>query len=144
MQHSLFVPGNVEHYYPMMRIVQATFSLWRSLFLTAADFEPDVICKDAQNMLETVLESNAYTFPNDLRDKTFTASYYNTNARYRIERLCRDDSFAKLPSVINLRRVQVDDCEMERDQMTMWQLCFEALRDCLGQFEERLLSNSPS
>jgi hypothetical protein len=40
--------------------------------------------------------------------------------------------------------VKVDDLKMQRDEMKMWELCFEALKDCLGQFEERLLSKSPS
>jgi hypothetical protein len=96
-QHPSFSAENAEHYYPMMRMVQATFSLWRSLFLTKGDNNRESICKDAQQMLATLLESNAYSFQNDLRDKTFTAAYYNTNARYRIERLCEHDYVCSCP-----------------------------------------------
>jgi hypothetical protein len=92
-------------------------------------------------MLETLLESNAYSFINDLRDRTFTGAYYNTNARYRIEILCAyNGSFGTLSSVQNMLQVKVDDFEMQRDEMDMWELCFEALKDCFDQFENRLLS----
>jgi hypothetical protein len=144
-QHPSFSSGNSEHYYPMMRMVQGTFSLWRSLFLSKADNNPDSICADAQKMLGTLLQSNAYSFQNDLRDRTFTGAYYNTNARYRIERLCDHDvSFRTLPSVQNLLQVRVDDFETRRTEMDMWELCFEALKDCFDQFETRLLSIGPS
>jgi hypothetical protein len=84
LQTSSFNADDKDHFYPMMRIVQATFSLWRSLFLTIADKTRKRMCDDAEQMLKTLLESNSYSFQNDLRDKTFTAAYYNTNARYRI------------------------------------------------------------
>jgi hypothetical protein len=76
-QHPSFSAANAEHYYPMMRMVQATFSLWRSLFLSKIDNNHDSLCKDAQKMLRTLLESNSYSFQNDLRDRTFTGAYYN-------------------------------------------------------------------
>jgi hypothetical protein len=145
LRHDLFSKKCPDHYYPMLRMAQAAFSLWRSVFLAAGENDSEIICRKTESLLGTILRTNTYSFTNDLNDKDITVAYYNTNARYRIERLCRHDKgmykFKGLKSVKKLLKVQDDDFERQRKQMEMWDLCCKALEKCFKKFEKKILES---
>jgi hypothetical protein len=66
-------------------ISAVAFSLWRAAFLAdAATREwPQVLC-DAQELLETVLATNAVAFATEHKLQGWTAGYYLKNAKLRL------------------------------------------------------------
>jgi hypothetical protein len=62
--HDLF-RDNDNYRYSMLRLTQASFSLWRSVFLTDKETNPKNLYDDTKGFLKTVLQTNAITFGND-------------------------------------------------------------------------------
>ena len=69
---------------PFQLLVACAFSLWRAAFLCtrASDWKSNM--KNADDLLHTLLEDNAFLYPQEKRTKSWTAGYYLNNARLRI------------------------------------------------------------
>ena len=71
----------------MCWLVDASFSLWRSAFLTDTPRDRATIYDHMKEFIKKFLEQNAITFADDHRMRSLAIGYYNANARYRIQRL---------------------------------------------------------
>jgi hypothetical protein len=135
-EHSEFPQEGDNAWYPMTRMVNAAFSLWRSAFLTDVKRERRRIYEHTIEFIEKVLTSNAITFADDHRLCELSVGYYNSNARYRIERMYRyNEDLLQLPSIQKiheLRSAQVES--LPQDQM--WDDFYLALVDCFASFKE--------
>jgi hypothetical protein len=67
----------------------AAFSLWRAVFLLIKDPEQplDKVDDAAKKFLERVIRTNAISFSDDLRMRTWSSVYYVENAINRIQNL---------------------------------------------------------
>ena len=67
----------------------AAFSLWRAVFLLVRDTEQPIDRVDtaAKKFLERVIRTNAITFNDDLKMKSWSSVYYVENAINRITKL---------------------------------------------------------
>jgi hypothetical protein len=123
-------------YYQIIRMVQASYSLWRSAFLTDVSSDPGVILLKLKNFLEKILTTNTTGFPNELNNNDLAVAYYNTNARYRIERqymwdpeLLLHSEFQKLESLKRTFHPRQDE---------VWDICFDALSKWFDKLEARI------
>jgi hypothetical protein len=65
-------------------LISAAFSLWRAVFLAENVRDEAPILEAQKNFLETVISTNAITFPDDRRNSAWTVSFYLENAKHRI------------------------------------------------------------
>ena len=70
-------------------VLGAAFSLWRAVFLLAIDAEQplDPVDAAARKFLNRVVRTNAVTFSDDMRTRSWSSVYYVENAVQRIENL---------------------------------------------------------
>jgi hypothetical protein len=123
-----------NEWYPMGRMVAAAFSLWRSAFLTDVRRDRETIYKHTMEFTEKVLKTNAITFADDHRMCELTVGYYNSNARYRLERMYHYHiEYQQIPSLRKIYDLRKEDVE-KIDQRKMWDTYFEALSDCFDLF----------
>jgi len=130
---------NRQYFYQMTRMVQTAFSLWRSAFLTNVESDHAEILKHQREFLERTLTTNAIGFSEEFGRSDFTVAYYNNNAKYRLERECKYDKELKHTSEFQkLLEIGKNDDENPREQVVIWDICFDALNTCFSKFEERL------
>ncbi|MGE0450221.1 MAG: hypothetical protein AB7Q29_11635 [Vicinamibacterales bacterium] len=74
----------------------AAFSLWRAVFLLVRDPEQSLDRVDvaAKKFLERVVRTNAVTFADDLRTRSWSSVYYVENAMHRIAELTKHEFLA--------------------------------------------------
>jgi hypothetical protein len=131
---------NDSHWNAMGRMVAAAFSLWRSAFLTNVDRERPTIYKHTIEFIEKVLEHNSITFADDHRMCELTVDYYNSNARYRMERMMTAPylGIASIQSIYKARKEDVTS----QDQRKLWDQYYFALLDSFEMFKKTFRNNS--
>ena len=120
-------------YYQIVRLVQASYSLWRSAFLTDISSDPVVILQKSKNFLEKILTTNAIGFPDELNNNDLTVAYYNTNARYRIERQYMWDP--ELLAHSEFQKLKALQRTFHPRQEEVWDICFDALSKWFDKLE---------
>lgn len=140
-EHKEFPLENDNIWYPMTRMVNAAFSLWRSAFLTDVKRERQRIYEHTIEFIERVLKTNTITFADDHRLCELSVGYYNSNARYRIERMYKyNEDLLQLESIQKIHALKDANVEsLPQDQM--WDDLFLALADCFGEFQKHWRKN---
>lgn len=135
-EHKEFPLEGDNAWYPMTRMVNAAFSLWRSAFLTDVKRERQRIYEHTIEFIEKVLTSNAITFADDHRLCELSIGYYNSNARYRLERMYRyNEDLLQIPSLQRIHALK--DAQVEAlPQHEMWDDFYLALVDCFDEFKK--------
>jgi hypothetical protein len=65
-------------------LVGAVFSLWRAAFLSDTIRAWPETFKGANDLLKTLIEDNAVTYPTDRKTKEWMGGYYLNNAAFRL------------------------------------------------------------
>ncbi|MGJ4956815.1 hypothetical protein ACQR1H_14300 [Bradyrhizobium sp. HKCCYLRH2015] len=116
-------------------MVDASFSLWRSAFLTDVSRDRKIVFEHMKEFVRKVLEQNAITFADDHRLRALAVGYYNANARYRIERLYENHpELLDIPAVAKVSELSGRDLAKE-DQAVLWDFYFNALEQTFDWFE---------
>jgi hypothetical protein len=120
----------------MAWFVDASFSLWRSAFLTDTSRDRTIVYEHTKEFVKKLLEHNAITFADDHRMRSLSVGYYNANVRYRLQRF-----FVNCPEVLEMPSCKdvaaLDGKDLAReDQSMLWGLYHEALKDCFELFVE--------
>jgi hypothetical protein len=128
-----------DYWHAMKRMVAIAFSLWRSAFLTNGSGDRKKIYKNTKDFIYKVLTHNAITFADDHSLSELTISYYNNNARYRLERMfLHNEDLLQIPSLQRIdylrQEGKVDLEKMKPDEL--WDDLYQALIDCFDRFEE--------
>ena len=93
--------------------------------------------KKATSLLDKVLTTNAIGFSDEFKNNDLMGAYYNTNSRYRIERMRKyDRSLGDIPEVAAVLEIknEDDDRRYSRSQTEMWESCYNALEKCFERF----------
>jgi hypothetical protein len=118
----------------MAWMVDASFSLWRSAFLTDTPRHRKIIYEHMKEFIKKLLEHNSITFADDHRMRALAIGYYNANARYRIERL-----FKFFPLLLECESVQevakLRGDLAKRDQGELWDIYYLARADSFECFQ---------
>jgi len=123
-----------DQWYPIVRMVGISFSLWRAAFLTDTKGTKAVMYDNMVNYLDKVLKHNSIGFADDYNMSDHTAGYYTANARYRLERMYKfNPELLQVPSVAEINKLLVEGRE-EMAQDRLWDMCYLALRDCLAEY----------
>jgi hypothetical protein len=124
-----------DFWYQMNRMVGIAFSLWRSAFLMDVNSARKEIYDDTLEFIDKVLKHNAISFADDHRLCELTVGYYNSNARYRIERQCvYDEDLLQLPSIQKVQQLKKGKTIAQYTEGDIWDMCFLALKDCYAKF----------
>jgi hypothetical protein len=138
-EHEEFPREEDDQWYPMGRMIATAFSLWRSAFLTNVSRSRPQIYAQTKEFVCKVLEQNAITFADDYRMDELTVDYYNSNARYRLERMYEKDEtpeyFKQLESLRKIYDLRNDDVE-RMNQRELWECYYKALRDSFDAYEQ--------
>ncbi len=127
-----FPYGDNAKWKPMARLVDATYSLWRSAFLTKVERDKAQIFNHTKKYLEKILQTNTVTFVDDYLNSELTVGYYMSNARYRIERMYNketDQKLLELPSIQKIYKMRDGDIDTLNAQ-DLWDDLYCALEDC--------------
>jgi len=123
-----------DAWYPMVRMVGVSFSLWRAAFLTHTKGTKEVTYRQMVDYLGKVIKHNSIAFTDDYNMSDHAAPYYTGNARYRLERMYKfDGNLLQIPSVAALNELLVQNQE-EMPQDKLWDMCYVALRDCFRAY----------
>jgi hypothetical protein len=134
-EHSEFPNENDDVWYPMVRMVDAAFSLWRSAFLTNVQRERKTIYAHTKEFIQKVLEQNSITFADDYRMCELTVGYYNANARYRLERMYGfNEDLLQVETIKRIDQLRKVDVEKIK-QSDLWDKYYSALYDCFEEFK---------
>lgn len=71
-------------------LIGVAFSLWRAVFLSLPKRKLSDVYEHAEDILHTLLETNAVGFPQDKATQQWMAGYYNNNAILRLSDLYAD------------------------------------------------------
>lgn len=71
-------------------LIGIAFSLWRAVFLSLPERKLSEVYEHAEDILHTLLETNAVGFPQDKATQQWMADYYNNNAILRLFDLYAD------------------------------------------------------
>jgi hypothetical protein len=119
-----------DAWYPVVRMVGISFSLWRAAFLTHATGSKKTTYKNMVEYLDKVVRHNSIAFTDDYNMSDHAAPYYTANARYRLERMYKfNEDLLQISSVAAIHQLLVTN-EEEMSQDKLWDLCYAALRDC--------------
>ena|ERR1700733_2341009 len=110
-RYSEFPEAENEVWLQMLRMVDIAFSLWRSAFLSDVKRERSLVFAHTKEFVQKVLEHNAISFADDHRMCELTVGYYNSNARYRLERMYGGD-----PQLLQLSEVAAIELTAQRKQ----------------------------
>ncbi len=126
-----------DEWYPINRMIGAAFSLWRSAFLTQASNDRKQIYEHTNEFISKVIAQNSIAFPDDYKMCELTVVYYNTNARYRLERLMDKNSslVAKYESVRKIDELKHSDQSEHLSPKDLWEILYWALEDCFNDYE---------
>ncbi len=124
----------------------AAFSLWRAAFLSNTKRSRKAIHIAARDVLKTILEDNAITYPGDKRTQEWMGGYYLNGARFRLvqtwQKLVSHNPQLE-PSEAVQQFLDLDQKGTpEGDLMGAWDTCHAALGDMLGNLEDIILSQS--
>jgi len=135
--HSEFHREGPNQWHPMVRMVDIAFSLWRSAFLTDVKRERHLIHSHMTEFVRKVIETNAISFADDQRLCELTVGYYNSNARYRLERmLVYNPELFKYKSMKTIDNLKDNESLKSDNQRELWDIYYLALCDCLEYFEK--------
>lgn len=127
-----------DHWHAIGRLVAAAFSLWRSAFLTSVKRKRKDIYKHMVEFVDKVVTHNSITFADDHRMCELTVDYYNSNARYRLERMMKGP-YLRLAPLQTIEAISEFDVG-ELDQQQLWDLYFRATYESFGVFKTRWLN----
>jgi hypothetical protein len=134
--HSEFHSDGDDEWHQMLRMADIAFSLWRSAFLTDVASNRKFIYEHTKKFLQKVVETNAITFADDYLLSEMTVSYYNNNARYRIERMYEwNSALLKMPAVQAVASLRKENNLATHNQMQLWDKYFLALVECYIVFK---------
>jgi hypothetical protein len=130
-----------DQWKPIVRMVDIGFSLWRSAFLNQVKRERQGIFNHTKEFLQKILEQNTISFADDFRLCELTIGYYNSNARYRLERMYMfNEDLVQIPAVkriYDLRKIDVE----KLNQNDLWDDFYLALVACLDFFNKNWSKN---
>jgi hypothetical protein len=116
---------------------------WRAAFLTNVGNNPEITFSKSKEFLKRILTHNAIGFSDDFTNRDYTVGYYIANARYRIERMTKyNSSLGDIDSVKAVINIGNDDNTVKRSQEVIWDMCYDALCACFGDFKKKLPANS--
>ena len=124
---------------PIGLLAGAAFSLWRAAFLSNTKRSREAVHNAARDVLKTILEDNAITYPGDKRMQEWMGGYYLNGARFRLvqtwEKLVIHNPQLK-PSTSIQQFLSLDKKGIqEGDLMDAWNICHAALGDMIGNLE---------